>query len=144
MSVKATRIIISLILAAAFIVFMFFLTSGFFSTASEKVLPGVEVMDVKLGGLNRAEGTDRLLELEKNLRGTRVTLRFEDRSWQLLLNETGFELNEEAIMDAALSGFKVISKESLPQKVWKECVNCPKFPNCEEIAMIYSPMTTTG
>jgi amino-acid N-acetyltransferase len=41
-------------------------------------------------------------------------------------------------------GFKVISKESLPQKVWKECVNCPKFPNCEEIAMIYSPMTTTG
>jgi vancomycin resistance protein YoaR len=103
MSVKATRIIISLILAAAFIVFMFFLTSGFFSTASEKVLPGVEVMDVKLGGLNRAEGTDRLLELEKNLRGTRVTLRFEDRSWQLLLNETGFELNEEAIMDAALS-----------------------------------------
>ena len=65
MSVKATRIIISLILAAAFIVFMFFLTSGFFSTASEKVLPGVEVMDVKLGGLNRAEGTDRLLELER-------------------------------------------------------------------------------
>ncbi|NLI12694.1 N-acetyltransferase [Pelotomaculum propionicicum] len=33
-------------------------------------------------------------------------------------------------------GFKVVAKESLPQKVWKECVNCPKFPNCEEIAMI--------
>lgn len=32
-------------------------------------------------------------------------------------------------------GFKVVAKESLPQKVWKECVNCPKFPNCEEIAM---------
>lgn len=31
-------------------------------------------------------------------------------------------------------GFKAITKESLPQKVWKECVNCPKFPNCEEKA----------
>lgn len=33
-------------------------------------------------------------------------------------------------------GFQVVAKESLPQKVWKECVNCPKFPNCEEIAML--------
>jgi amino-acid N-acetyltransferase len=33
-------------------------------------------------------------------------------------------------------GFKVVDKDSLPQKVWKECVNCPKFPNCEEIAVI--------
>lgn len=32
-------------------------------------------------------------------------------------------------------GFQVVPKESLPQKVWKECVNCPKFPNCEELAM---------
>jgi len=32
-------------------------------------------------------------------------------------------------------GFRVVTKESLPQKVWKECVNCPKFPNCEEVAM---------
>lgn len=33
-------------------------------------------------------------------------------------------------------GFHVVAKESMPQKVWKECVNCPKFPNCEEVAMI--------
>ncbi len=102
MSVKAARITISIILAAAVIVLMFFFTSGFFSSASEKVLPGVEVLGVKLGGLNRTEGTERLLELEKNLRGTRVTLRYEDKSWQLLLNETGFDLKEDAVMDAAL------------------------------------------
>lgn len=35
-------------------------------------------------------------------------------------------------------GFKIIDKEDLPQKVWKECINCPKFPNCEENAMIIS------
>jgi len=33
-------------------------------------------------------------------------------------------------------GFKKIDKESLPQKVWTECVNCPKFPNCDETALI--------
>ncbi len=36
----------------------------------------------------------------------------------------------------AKCGFRIVEKDSLPQKVWKECVNCPKFPNCEEIAMI--------
>jgi amino-acid N-acetyltransferase len=32
-------------------------------------------------------------------------------------------------------GFFIVSKEALPHKVWKECINCPKFPNCDEIAM---------
>ena len=32
-------------------------------------------------------------------------------------------------------GFTTIAKENLPQKVWKECIDCPKFPNCDEIAM---------
>ena len=32
-------------------------------------------------------------------------------------------------------GFSVVEKESLPQKVWKECINCPKFPNCDEICV---------
>lgn len=33
-------------------------------------------------------------------------------------------------------GFTIIPKEDLPQKVWKECINCPKFPKCEEVAVI--------
>ncbi len=33
-------------------------------------------------------------------------------------------------------GFRIIDKDNLPQKVWKECINCPKFPNCDEIAVI--------
>ena len=32
--------------------------------------------------------------------------------------------------------FKVISKAKLPHKVWAECCNCPKFPDCGEIALI--------
>ena len=33
-------------------------------------------------------------------------------------------------------GFKEIPKEKLPHKVWKECITCPKFPDCGEIALI--------
>lgn len=35
-------------------------------------------------------------------------------------------------------GFKEIPKEELPHKVWKECITCPKFPDCGEIALIKS------
>jgi amino-acid N-acetyltransferase len=33
-------------------------------------------------------------------------------------------------------GFKVVPKESLPLKVWSDCVRCPKNENCDEIAMV--------
>ena len=33
-------------------------------------------------------------------------------------------------------GFIRITRGELPQKVWKECIDCPKYPNCDEIAMI--------
>jgi amino-acid N-acetyltransferase len=33
-------------------------------------------------------------------------------------------------------GFQLIDKRELPQKVWAECYRCPKFPNCDEVALI--------
>src|SRR5918993_500638 len=33
-------------------------------------------------------------------------------------------------------GFEVVPKESLPLKVWSDCVRCPKNDNCDEIAMV--------
>jgi amino-acid N-acetyltransferase len=33
-------------------------------------------------------------------------------------------------------GFVVVPKESLPLKVWSDCVNCPKRDGCDEIAMV--------
>jgi len=33
-------------------------------------------------------------------------------------------------------GFNLIDKMELPRKVWTECYRCPKFPNCDEIALI--------
>ncbi len=34
-------------------------------------------------------------------------------------------------------GFYVVSRESLPHKIWGDCLNCPKYPDCDEIAMMY-------
>jgi amino-acid N-acetyltransferase len=35
------------------------------------------------------------------------------------------------------SGFIDIDKMELPRKVWTDCFRCPKFPNCDETALIY-------
>ncbi|MDD5456927.1 MAG: N-acetyltransferase [Candidatus Margulisbacteria bacterium] len=32
-------------------------------------------------------------------------------------------------------GFTQVAKESLPHKIWTECINCPSFPDCDEIAL---------
>lgn len=32
--------------------------------------------------------------------------------------------------------FREVKKETLPHKVWGECINCVKFPQCDEIAML--------
>jgi len=34
-------------------------------------------------------------------------------------------------------GFADIDKSSLPQKIWGDCVRCPKFPECDEHALIF-------
>ncbi|MCF6157138.1 MAG: N-acetyltransferase [wastewater metagenome] len=33
-------------------------------------------------------------------------------------------------------GFHMVPKESLPHKIWSECVKCHKFPDCGEIPVI--------
>jgi len=33
-------------------------------------------------------------------------------------------------------GFQLIDRMELPRKVWVECYRCPKFPNCDEVALI--------
>lgn len=33
-------------------------------------------------------------------------------------------------------GFESTEKDALPQKVWMDCIHCPKFPDCDESAVI--------
>jgi amino-acid N-acetyltransferase len=36
-------------------------------------------------------------------------------------------------------GFSRVDKMELPRKVWSECYRCPKFPDCDEVALVYNP-----
>jgi amino-acid N-acetyltransferase len=33
-------------------------------------------------------------------------------------------------------GFSDVDKKELPHKIWTDCLNCVKFPNCDETALI--------
>lgn len=33
-------------------------------------------------------------------------------------------------------GFVRVAKEELPHKIWADCLNCPKFPHCDEVALV--------
>lgn len=33
-------------------------------------------------------------------------------------------------------GFKKIRHSALPHKIWAECIDCPKFPDCQETALL--------
>lgn len=34
-------------------------------------------------------------------------------------------------------GFAVVEKDTLPLKVWSDCIRCPKRDGCDEIAMVH-------
>jgi amino-acid N-acetyltransferase len=40
-------------------------------------------------------------------------------------------------------GFQVVSREELLPIVWADCVNCVKFPDCDEVPMLLD-LTTSG
>ncbi|MBW1926564.1 MAG: N-acetyltransferase [Deltaproteobacteria bacterium] len=33
-------------------------------------------------------------------------------------------------------GFILVDKSLLPHKIWADCIRCPKFPDCDEIALL--------
>lgn len=47
-----------------------------------------------------------------------------------------FALTREKVFFEKL-GFKVVPRETLPHKVWTDCVQCPLRDQCDEIAMVY-------
>lgn len=34
-------------------------------------------------------------------------------------------------------GFLLVPKKELPQKIWKDCLDCLKFPDCNEVALVF-------
>ncbi len=33
-------------------------------------------------------------------------------------------------------GFRRVAHSKLPHKIWAECIHCPKFPDCKEVALL--------
>ena len=60
-----------------------------------------------------------------------------------MLIEEGRELGVKTIFTLTYKpkffealGFQIVSRDDLPHKIWKDCIDCPKFPDCDEIALI--------
>lgn len=33
-------------------------------------------------------------------------------------------------------GFQIVDKNVFPHKIWADCLHCPKFPECDEVALV--------
>lgn len=33
-------------------------------------------------------------------------------------------------------GFETVDKNTLPNKIWADCLSCPRFPDCDETAVV--------
>ncbi len=38
-------------------------------------------------------------------------------------------------------GFRAVDKNIFPHKIWADCIHCPKFPECDEVAMVWEVET---
>ncbi len=85
----------------------------------------------------------RCLAVAEHVQGMGVGRHLVEACWELarelevtsvfaLTNATGF---------FERCGYRQIDKSELPQRIWSECVRCPSFPNCAEIALIRSAET---
>ncbi|OHD24393.1 MAG: GNAT family N-acetyltransferase [Spirochaetes bacterium GWD1_27_9] len=62
---------------------------------------------------------EKALERAKNLNIPRViALTYQDKFFEKL-------------------GFKLVSKDLFPRKLWRECLECPKLEVCDELAYVY-------
>jgi len=68
-----------------------------------KVVPGVTVCGIDLQGADRVSGTEKLLQLERELASAPVVLRCRGKEFTLSYREAGISLNTKAIMDRALA-----------------------------------------
>ena len=57
------------------------------------------------------------------------SLKAERQNWRL------FTLTTTPAFFESL-GFKVVSKEEFPEKIWSDCSKCPKFHCCDETALL--------
>ncbi|MDR1298170.1 MAG: N-acetyltransferase [Deltaproteobacteria bacterium] len=73
-------------------------------------------------------------EHRKNGLGRRITEALEDEARKLGIRRM-FTLTYAPGFFQKM-GYRVVSLDSLPQKIWAVCFNCVHYPNCREIALV--------
>jgi amino-acid N-acetyltransferase len=80
----------------------------------------------------------RSLAVDEEYRGRGIGRRLVeysvDQARQLQIRKLMALTYEQAFFEKL--SFEVVSKDTLPLKVWSDCVRCPKRDGCDEIAMV--------
>jgi amino-acid N-acetyltransferase len=82
----------------------------------------------------------KCLAVSERMQGRGVGRRLVDACWNAARDleiKTVFTLTYAADFFEKC-GYHRIDKADLPHKIWNECVRCPLFPTCQEIALIRS------
>jgi len=82
----------------------------------------------------------RCLAVADHVQGLGVGRRLVDAGWQ-----SARELGIKSVFALTTAvgffercGYHQFDKSELPQRIWNECVRCPAFPSCPEVALIRS------
>lgn len=80
----------------------------------------------------------RSLAVADEFRGKGIGSLLVGRAESVLIEEGGREVFALTLSPGffAKMGYKEIAKEYFPQKIWRDCTNCPKLMACDEIAMV--------
>jgi amino-acid N-acetyltransferase len=106
----------------------------FFVAEKEGEFAGCAALHVIWNDLGEIRSLAVVERFQKNGVGRRLAVAALQDAMELKLPRV-FALTYQQEFFARM-GFVEVDKTTMPQKVWGECMDCPKFPNCDEIAMI--------
>jgi hypothetical protein len=89
---------------------------------SHRILPGVEVAGVELGGMTRSEAINAVRDAAEKLLQRDIEVAVDDQTWHVTPEELGTSADIEAKVDAALS---VNDEFSWPSRVFRRLLNRP-------------------
>ena len=67
--------------------------------------------------------------------GTKIVEQLEKNAKELGVKKV-FSLSFKPNFFIDKLGYKIIPKETLPHKIWSECINCHLFPDCGEVPLL--------
>ncbi len=108
----------------------------FVAVDSDNVIVGSVALHVFWADLAEVRG----LAVSESRHGQGIGRKLVDACW-----EAARELEISSIFALTHSvsffercGYHEVDKADLPHKIWNECVRCPLFPNCDEVALVRS------